>query len=814
MQEKYKITGMSCSACSSAIQNALNKTDGVDFAEVNLLTESLTVSHNEKITSKDIIRIIENLGYGASKVGENREKVIVNESEAIKKRLIISVLFLIPLMYLSMGYMMGLPLPSFFVGTKNAVSFAFLQFIFCLPILYINRNFYKKGFSALFNLSPNMDSLIAIGSMASLLYGVFSIFRISYGISINDVGIINRYHSDLYFETSAMIPTIITLGKYFEALSKGKTSEAINKIMNLSPKQALVLVDGEEKLIAVEDLKVGDIVVIKPGMSIACDGEIIFGETTVDESMLTGESMPKEKFEGDRVTTATVNKSGYIRVRADKVGENTTFSEIVRLIEEASAKKAPISKLADRVSGYFVPVVIAISVLTFFVWLFVGKSFENALSFAVCVLVISCPCALGLATPVAVMVGTGRGAESGILIKSGEALENAHKIDTVVFDKTGTITKGRQAVTDVIGRETELLTIAYALEEDSEHPIAQAVCNYAKDKVKEKPIAEKFENISGNGIKAVIDNKLCYAVNNRFATEKGFSVNQFDSDYDRLSKEGKTVIYIIENAIALGIIAVADELKGDSKLAMNRLNKMGLDIVMLTGDNEFVASFISKKIGIKNTISNLLPQDKEKEIEKLIKRGKKVAMVGDGINDAPALLTADVGIAIGTGTDVAIESADIVLMGEGLIAVANAITLSKSVIKNIKENLFWAFFYNVIGIPIAAGAFYYPFGLRLNPMIAALAMSLSSLFVVTNALRLKNIKFIGEEKEKERMKKVIIDGMMCMHCVEHVKKAFENAGIIADVSLDNKCAYVPINLENEMIYSIIKEAGYAVKDIK
>ena len=819
MKERFDITGMSCSACSARIQNTVSKTAGVKKAEVNLLTETMQVDFDEDIINEnEIIKAVEKLGYGASAKNKEPKKAVSkkeNTAKDLKNRFIISLIFLLPIMYLSMGHMLGLYIPEFLSGTKNAVNYAFLQFLICLPVIYVNRKYYKNGFSSLFSLSPNMDTLIAVGSSVSLAYGIFEIFRMSYGISAGDFEIVDRYRHNLYFETAAMIPTLITLGKFFEARAKGKTGDAIEAIMNLSPKRAIILVDGKETEIDTDSLKVGDTVVVKPGMSIACDGRIVKGETAVDESMLTGESIPKEKTVGDYVTASTVNKSGYIEVVAEKVGGNTTFSEIVRLIEEASAKKAPVSKLADRVSAVFVPIVMGISVITFIIWLLCGAAFEDALSFGICVLVISCPCALGLATPVAVMVGTGKGAENGILIKSGEALETAHLVDLVVFDKTGTVTKGIPEVTDVLGDEKRLLPIALALEEKSEHPIALAVSKYCAERVKEKLASENFEALFGRGVTANINGEKCFAVNKKFAVDSGIDISGFEKDYELLSNQGKTVIFFIDGNNLLGIMAVSDTIKESAQKAAQTLKSMEIDTVMLTGDNELSASQIAKKAGIERVIANVMPKDKEKEVRGFIDAGRKVAMVGDGINDAPALKAASVGIAIGKGTDAAIESSDIVLLNKSLTAVPNALKLSRAVIKNIKENLFWAFFYNIIGIPVAAGVLYQPFGIKLSPMLGALAMSMSSVCVVSNALRLKRLKLDDNKKEEKReMKKVKIDGMMCMHCVGRVKDAFLKEGITADVVLDEKCAYVPAATDDKLIEKIVTDSGYTFLGIE
>lgn len=816
MKEKFDIKGMSCSACSSKIQNKMDNTQGVIKAEVNLLTNSMQVEFDENtISVSDIVTIVKGLGYGAS-VKNAKEQTMPkkeeSESRVLLKRFIISLCFMLPLMYVSMGHMLGLPLPGFLSGMENAVSFAFMQFLLCIPVLIINNKFFKGGFLSLFKGSPNMDTLIAVGSSASLAYGIFEIFRMSYGLGAGNMEIVSRYHMDLYFETAAMIPTLITFGKYLESYSKGRTSEAISSLISLSPQKALVLVDDKEIEINAEDLAVGDIVIVKPGMSIPCDGVIISGSTTIDESMLTGESIPAEKDVGDRVVTATVNKSGYIRFRAEKVGENTAFYEIIKLIEEASAKKAPISKLADKIAGIFAPGVMLISLVTFILWLVAGAEFEKALSFGICVLVISCPCALGLATPVAVMVGTGRGAKAGILIKSGEALELSHKIDTVVFDKTGTITKGKPIVTDVFGSGDKLLETAYALELSSEHPLAKAVCDYCKERGTVLSVVKDFKANAGIGVEGVVFDKHSQIVKYDAIEEKEAYRDTFDS----FAKQGKTVIFVLCEGKVIGGMAIADAIKEDAKKAVDTLHKMGINTVMLTGDNSIAAREIANQAGIDKVISDVLPNEKEKEITRLKESGSTVCMVGDGINDSPALTTADVGMAIGTGTDVAIESADVVLMHSDVMSVANTIKLSKEVVKNIKQNLFWAFFYNTIGIPLAAGVFYNSLGLKLSPMIGAFAMSLSSVCVVTNALRLKNVKLNTKEirKEEKKMKKVKIDGMMCMHCVGSMEKALRENGIEATVSLEDKSATVDASVSDELLKEIVEKAGYTFVGIE
>lgn len=822
MKEKFDVFGMSCSACSTKIQNRLQKTNGVLSAEVNLLTNSMTVDFDETVlNSEKIIKVVRDTGYDAKIKGSKKETEKLtheDETKEMLKRLIFSFAFLLPLMYISMGPMFSLPLPEFLKGTHNAVSYAFLQFLLCLPVLFVNKKFFSGGFKALFMRSPNMDTLIAVGSTASLVYGIFEIFRMSYGLGSGKIALVHKYQMDLYFETAAMIPALITFGKYLEALSKGRTSEAINRLMNLSPKKAIVVRNGEEIEIDADDILVGYTVAVRPGMSIPADGTIIFGETSVDESMLTGESVPSEKRIGDKVTTATVNKSGYIRFAAENVGENTAFYAIIRLIEEASAKKAPISKLADKIAGIFVPVVMIIALITFTIWKISGAAFEQALSFGICVLVISCPCALGLATPVAVMVGTGKGAENGILIKSGEALETAHNINTVVFDKTGTITEGRPAVTDVYGNEAEILPIAFALESASEHPLAKAICEYCDKKAVKKAVAENFEALAGLGVTGKIDGREYIAGSYKYIKNISILDEKYENIYTDLSSKGKTAIFFAREKEIIGCMGIADKIKKSSCEAVTELQNMGIEVIMLTGDNELVAKEIAQEAGIKTVVANVMPDEKEKEIAKLKENGRRVAMVGDGINDSPALIAADVGMAIGTGTDVAIESADVVLMSSDINAVPNAIKLSRAVVKNIKENLFWAFFYNAIGIPVAAGVFYNSFGLKLSPMLGAFAMSLSSVCVVSNALRIKFVKLKTKENKKNteeiKMKKVMIDGMMCMHCVGSVKKALEENGIAAEVRLEEKCAVIEDSVDNEQVKKIIENAGYTVIGIE
>lgn len=875
MKDKFSITGMSCAACQSRVEKAVNGLDGVSVASVNLLTNSMVADYDENILScDDIIKAVEKAGYGAKVASDNeagkgsankagdktKTKGEADANEEIyadfKRRLIVSFAFLIPLMYVSMGHMVGLPLPGFLSGHSNAVSFAFTQFLLCIPVLYVNRIYFKRGFKALFHLNPNMDSLIAVGSSAALIYGIFAIYRMSYALGAGDMEVVMRYHHDLYFESSVMILSLITVGKFLEAKSKGKTSEALRKLMDMAPKKAIIEVNGEQKEVSVDEVKVSDIVIVKPGSNIPVDGIIIEGSTSVDEAAITGESIPVEKAAGDEVIAATINKTGFVKVKASRVGADTTFSKIIELVDEASASKAPIAKIADKISGIFVPVVMAIAVITFVVWLISGATFEFALSCAICVLVISCPCALGLATPVAIMVGTGKGAENGILIKSGEALEVAHSIDTVVFDKTGTITIGKPVVTDIsaIGMsEDKLLDIAYAIEEKSEHPLANAIVEYSKEHMGRYKL-ERFNAISGKGVEAFAGNSRFIAGNEKFINENGIKLSENEKNtIDNLANEGKTPLLFARDSKLIGIIAVADIIKGSSPLAIRKLKSMGIKVIMLTGDNKVTANGIGKSLELDDIIAEVLPQDKESVISELKKIGRKVAMVGDGINDAPALVSADVGIAISNGTDVAIESADIILMKNDLLDVVTAIRLSKSVIRNIKENLFWAFFYNILGIPLAAGVYYNAFGWKLNPMFGAAAMSLSSVFVVTNALRLRffkkdrneletdsknaigieviktsenndkdnkynedNINNISNKKttvvkEKENMIVLRVDGMMCKNCVAHVEKALNSFyGVSAKADLESKLVTVdnPENVSTDAMIAAVKEAGY------
>ena len=758
MQRKYDVTGMSCTACSAYVDKVVRKISGVKEVNVNLLTNSMVVDYDEKQTNDEaIIAAVVDGGYGASVVKEiNTEKPdkksnnkASDELAVMKKRIIFSFVFLIPLYWVSMGHMVNLPLPSWLCGTENAMSFALIQFLLTLPIVFINQKYFINGTKNFIHKAPNMDSLIMTGSSAALLYGCFALFKISYALGHNDLEMVKAYSSNLYFESAATILTLVTLGKFLETRSKGKTSEAIAMLMDLAPKTAIVERNTVEGEIPVEQVVVGDIVIVKPGMSIPVDGVITEGNTSVDQSALTGESIPVEKTVGNEVAAGTINKNGFIKFKATKVGKETTVAKIVELVETAAATKAPLARLADNISEIFVPTVIVIALITAVVWLLVGQTFEFALSMAISVLVISCPCALGLATPVAIMVGTGRAAQSGILIKSAAALENTQAVTTVVLDKTGTITEGKPVVTDIISlkgmAEHNLFAAAASLEKKSEHILGLAVVEKAeKDGIDILPV-ENFEAIPGRGVKGNVVGRDILSGNLAFMSEYAVSTALFERYGQKLAEEGKTPLFFATGSpetgyTPIGIIAVADPIKESSFKAVEELKKNGIKVMMLTGDNRLIAESIKNKLGIDKAMAEVLPQDKDSEIQKLQDAGEKVIMVGDGINDAPALVRADVGIAIGAGTDIAIESADIVLIKNDLKDVAEAVKISRAVVGNIEQNLFWAFIYNVIGIPLAAGVFYSVLGWKLSPMFADFAMSLSSVTVVTNALRLRKSK--------------------------------------------------------------------------
>ncbi len=756
--QKYNITGMSCSACSAHVQKITAAVSGVQTADVNLLTNSMTVTGSA--VPGDIIAAIEKEGYTAEFV-EPEPKAVERASPAkkdtntytekakkhadsLKKTLIISVAFLVPLMYVSMGHMVNMPMPSFLVGLENAVTFGMVQFLLTLPIMIANSNYFKSGFRRLLRGAPNMDSLIALGSSSAMFYGVFAIMRMGTGLGTGDMELVHSYHMDLYFESAGTILTLITVGKYFEAKSKGKTSEAITKLMALAPKTATVERDGEEVQVEIDELSVGDIVIVRPGQSVPTDGVITHGSSALDESALTGESVPAEKTVGDTVMASCVNTSGYLKIKATKVGGDTALAQIIRLVEEAGAAKAPIAKLADKISGVFVPVVICIAIVSAIVWLLVGQTAEFALSIAISVLVISCPCALGLATPVAIMVGTGSGAQCGVLIKSGESLQTAHNITHVVLDKTGTITYGKPKVTDVFAldiTEEQLLKTAASLEKNSEHPVSFAITKHAEEKAIATCEVLDFTAIFGKGVTGRLDGELCLGGNEQLMADNNIVLTcEVEDMAAKYAENAKTPLFFAKGGKVCGIIAVRDTVKPTSAAAIAKLKSMGIGVTILTGDSQKTAETICREVGADDVKAKILPHQKEEEVRRLQAQGQTVAMVGDGINDAPALTSADVGIAIGAGTDIAIESADIVLIKNDLKDVVAAIRLAKAVMRNIKQNLFWAFFYNAIGIPLAAGIFIVPFALKLSPMFAAAAMSLSSVCVVANALRLRKFK--------------------------------------------------------------------------
>jgi heavy metal translocating P-type ATPase len=851
MKQKFDVTGMSCSACSAHVEKAVSRVPGVDQVQVNLLQNSMVVEYEDEATdAAAIIHAVEDAGYGASvkdahepakKAENDLQKRTAEEAKKMKHRLGWSIVFLIVLMYISMGHMLGWPLPGILLGHENMMIFTLTQLFLTLPIMYLNRKYYENGFKSLFHGAPNMDTLVAMGSTAAFVYSVSRLYVMGYAMGRGETDMAHMAAMNLYFESAAMILTLVTIGKYMESRSKHRTSDAITKLVDLAPKTALVVRNGRETEIPTDQVQVGETVIVKPGQGIPVDGVILEGTGTVDESAITGESIPVEKKVGDRVTGATVNRAGYFQMKADRIGEDTTLSQIIRLVEEASGSKAPIAKLADKVSGIFVPVVITIAVITIIVWLLSGATFSFALASGIAVLVISCPCALGLATPTAIMVGTGRGAEQGILIKSGESLETAHLVDTVVLDKTGTITEGHPAVAAVRMApgvtEAELLGLAASLEKASEHPLAEAIVRYAEEAGVEVSQVTEFAAEAGRGVSGMVSGRKVLAGNQKMMDAQKVILDGMDAEAGKLSEEGRTVLYIAADQKLLGMIAVADPVKKTSAEAIREMEQMGLDVVMLTGDHEKTARAIQKQLGISRVIAQVLPQDKEREVRRLQEEGHKVAMVGDGINDAPALARADVGIAIGAGTDVAIESADIVLMKSDLLDAVTAVQLSRAVIRNIKENLFWAFCYNAIGIPLAAGVFYPLLNWQLSPMFGSAAMSFSSVFVVCNALRLKGFQpgfrkkrggkttapqQTAEQAEKKgdttTMKKTIkIEGMMCSHCTGRVDKALNAMdGVTATVSLEDKAAYVTVDgaVTDEELKKAVVDAGYEVTGIE
>lgn len=840
MKQRFDVYGMTCASCQAAVDRAVKKI-GADDVNVNLINESMTVNYDpQKISENDIISAVSKAGYEARLKVKDKDKdktIYLKEAEEdnTKFRLKVSFFFMALLMYLAMGPMINLPIPNFLTGVEGAINNAFVQFLLTIPVIFVNRNFYISGFKSLKNGTPNMDALVALGSSSALAYGIFVIMRMAHAAGISDFGTIDSYRHNLYFESSAMILTLITLGKYFEARSKGETKASLKNLMDLSPERARVIRNDKEIEIDTEDIAKGDILIIRPGERIPVDGEIIEGSSLVDESAITGESMPVNKNVGDEVISATINKQGSFKFSATRVGQDTTISQIINLVNEANETKAPIAKMADKISAVFVPAVIVISIITFIAWYYFTKDFEFALNLMISVLVISCPCALGLATPMAIMVATGKSAEIGLLFKNAESLENLHKVDTILLDKTGTITEGRPVVTDVITKtdENSFIEIAASLEELSEHPLSDAIKNYANDKGIKIHDVDDFESIVGRGIKGKINDKIYYAGNLRLMEENNINVNDYKKINDDLSKDGKTSMYFANKLEVIGIIAAKDLAKNSSKHAIDTLKKEGFEVTMVTGDNEVTAESIRKNLNIDKKFAEVLPQDKDKVVRKLQTEGKKVAMVGDGINDAPALARSDIGIAIGKGSDVAIDSADVILVQNSLFDLVKSIDLSRATIKTIKENLFWAFFYNVILIPLAAGLLYPAFGLKLNPMFAAFAMSLSSVFVCLNSLRLRSFKSNVENLEVENVnnenlkenkmsesKKIIVnvDGMSCNNCAKHVKNALEGINGVneAVVSLDDKNAEVSYtgSIDEEAIIEAIKEAGYEYKGIE
>ena len=808
---KFTVTGMTCAACSARVEKVTRQVAGVQKAEVNLLAGTMVVDAPEESVAV-IIKAVTDAGYVASLKGEQKTSDTRQDTaeKEMKIRIIGSAIFLVILMYFTMGHMVGLPMPGWYHGQENALTAALLQFLLTLPAVILNRAYFTKGLKSLWHRSPNMDSLIAVGSGAALIYGVAALFAMSGAMGHGDWETVNRYRENLYFESAAMILTLITLGKFLETRAKGKTGDAIRSLMDLRPDTATVLRDGKEVTIPADQVQVGDMVIVRSGGRIPVDGTVIEGRAAVDQSALTGESIPVEKVPGDSVAAATINTEGYLCFRAEQVGENTTLQQVIRMVEEAGGSKAPIARLADKIAGIFVPVVMGIATVTFAGWLIAGHALEYALTAAISVLVISCPCALGLATPVAIMVGTGRGAKMGVLFKNGAALEHLHNVDTVVLDKTGTLTTGKPAVTDILpgslGKD-ELLILAAALEKPSEHPFARAILEKAGNR--ELPAVAEFETLPGQGVAGIVNAKRYFGGNRRLMDDRGVAVPA----YDVLKSMGKTPLYFAdEDGMFLGAIAAADVLKPDSEDAVLALQKQKLRVVMLTGDNEATAKAIAASAGITEVIADVLPGDKANAVKKLQSQGRKVVMVGDGINDAPALVTADVGIAIGAGTDIAMESADVVLMSGSLTGVGNAVSLSKATIRIIRQNLFWAFFYNCLGIPIAASGL-------LSPMIGAAAMSMSSVFVVTNALRLRRYRskvqpcIIKPSKEEIKMDTVIqVNGMMCPHCkamVEKVCKAVPGT-VDAVVDLQAKNVTVTGNASLDALKQAITDAGYEV----
>ncbi|MBQ3534372.1 MAG: cadmium-translocating P-type ATPase [Clostridia bacterium] len=843
MTRKYDVTGMSCAACSARIEKVVGKLEGVKSVTVNLLMNNMTVDFDEQMLSNEqIIQSVVDAGYGASlpkaenapaQTEAKAASPADEELAGMKTRLIWSVAFLIPLMYVAMGHMLHLPLPSWLHGEGNYLTNALAQLLLCVPVLFLNRKFYIVGLKALWKRSPNMDSLIAVGSGAALISGLVAVFRMSYGYGHGDLAIVERYAHNLYIESAAMILTLITVGKFLETRSKGRTGQAISRLIALTPDTASLLKDGAEVVTPVAQVQVGDIAVIRAGERVPVDGVICQGNAAVDQSALTGESIPVEKTVGDRVDAGTICQNGFCQVKVDRVGKDTSLSRIIALVEEASSGKAPIARLADKIAGIFVPTVMSIAVLAFIAWLLLGESVEFALNIGISVLVISCPCALGLATPVAIMAGAGKGAENGILFRTAQALEQAQSVTTVVLDKTGTVTEGHPTVTDILtADESALLQLAASIEASSGHPLAQAVLREAESRGIVPATVDRVENLPGFGLVAQQGDAVIAAGNDKLMHKLQVDLSAVEARAPQLEEAGKTLLYFAKNGALAGLMAVADPVKPTSRQAVEQLHQMGCKVILLTGDNARTAQAVCKAVGADEAIAQVLPEDKEAHVRALQDKGETVAMVGDGINDAPALTRADVGIAIGGGTDVAIESADVVLTGAQLTAVPQAIRLSRSVLRIIKENLFWAFFYNAIGIPVAAGVLYPAFGITLSPMIGSAAMSLSSFCVVTNALRLTRLKLGGEcadscpipektetiveklesKQEENKMTKTMnIQGMMCPHCVAHVNKALTAIpGVTADVQLENKCAVITMEqpVDDAVLVKAVVDAGY------
>ena len=848
-KERYDVTGMTCASCVRHVEDAVKKQPGTKNVVVNLLTNSMVVEYDEqKLNPALIEKAVDQAGYGASlhqdeinTPAANKKTVSLAQQsyQQTKKRLFLSLIIAVFLLYLAMGKMLHLPLPLFFTGQKNLLIWALTQMLLALILIVINKNYFISGFKSLFHLAPNMDALVAIGAGTAFLYSLFSLYRLAFGFGHQQASLISQYGGNLYFDSTGMILTLITLGKTLEAKAKGQTTTALDKLLDLAPKTARILKGNQEITVPLAELKQGDLMLVKTGESLPADGIVMSGTASLDESSLTGESLPLTKHQGDSVFSATIVKSGYLTVKATRVGQETTLSQIIKLVDDANSSKAPIASLADKISAIFVPAVIGLALLTFIVWLILGASFSFALSSAISVLVISCPCALGLATPTAIMVGTGKGASLGILFKSAESLQKTHEVQSIILDKTGTITKGQPQVTDVLVSSPDLLTIAFSLEKLSEHPLAKALTAFAqKQKVTPKPVTE-FNQLTGLGLSGKINGRLYFSGNQKLMQQQQITIPA-EIDIDQFSQAGKTPLFFASEQSFLGVICVADVIKEDSPKAISQFKSLGIEPIMLTGDNQKTAQAIAQKVGITNVMADVLPQDKANMVKKLQAQGKKVAMVGDGINDAPALAQADVGIAIGAGTDVAIDSSDLVLMHSRLSDVTTALELSRATIKNIKENLFWAFFYNVIGIPVAAGLLYPTLGLKLSPMLGALAMSFSSVFVVFNALRLrffkpslrtasvektmdsadadviiKNIKSPTIKGDNLMKKTFSVEGMSCDNCVKHVTNALLSVDGVKDavVSLQDNKAQVEMeaSVSKDALQKAVADAGYTLK---